>query len=118
MMQEFTYEQLKASNLTSGLKASGNIAVKLSKKQANIASKFIENIKKLMGEDGKEWSTMSCFVFLVLHIFSIFKIVCFYSRLFELFVFYFNTQPQYKVEDYEKSFSVMRFYKIKGDVAH
>jgi hypothetical protein len=117
-MNEFTYEQLKSGKLMSALKVSDSVSVKLTKKQSRVAISFIEKAKILMGEDGRDRTVINSFVVLLSQLFLLIRMVCFYSKLFELFIFYFNSQPEYTVSDNGDSSQIIRFFKLEGNVAH
>lgn len=98
IMDQITYERLNSNDLSSEFKNLAVVSVKLSKKRANIALRFITSMKKLMGEDTEELSIIKSLLVAISQIIILIRMVFFHPRLFQIFIFYFNNQPSYETQ--------------------
>jgi hypothetical protein len=113
MLNEFTYGNLDSNKLSVILKSSDSFIIKLTKKRAKLSLKFIELMNTLMGHSDKDYPTFYHFIILARVLFIMARMGVFHGRLFQLFIFYFNNQPDYLLENGKSKFQVIRFFKSR-----
>lgn len=114
-MSEHTYKTLNSTRLSSEMKSSGSVSVKLSKKRTKLALQLTEIMNKITGHDGKDYSFFQSIIFLIGYLGLLIRIVIFHRKLFQLFIYYFYFHPSYVVESEDDEFSIIKFSPVPNN---
>lgn len=108
-MNEFIYKTLNTSQLSSAMRTDGSVAVKLTRKRAELTVKLIEFLNKLTGQDDKDYSFFQLLIFLLRYLGLLVRLVIFHRKLFRIFIFYFYNHLSYIIDDKEADLVVINF---------
>ncbi len=108
-MNTYTYRTLNSTRLSSEMKSSGSVSVKLSKKRTKLALQLIEIMNQITGSDGKDYSFFESVIFLINYLGLLIRIMIIHRKLFQLFVYYFYYHPNYVVVNMDNEFSTVKF---------